>query len=64
MQSKRTVVGRPPKLNAEQIAELQAWATARKALPTIKQMAAKLGVHKHTIAKYLTLGNFKHNVDE
>jgi DNA-binding CsgD family transcriptional regulator len=53
MESKRKVVGRPPKLTTEQIAELRSWAAAKKALLTTKQMAEKLGIHKHTIANYL-----------
>jgi len=45
----RKICGRPPKLTKEQVNDIKKWAAARRALPSIQQIADNYGVHKSTI---------------
>lgn len=36
--------GRPPKITPQQYAELQRWRAARDALPSLRELAQRLGI--------------------
>jgi hypothetical protein len=49
----RRLCGRKPKLTPEQVQEVQAWRAAWHALPTRRQLAARLDIPEGTLAGYL-----------
>ena len=49
----RRLCGRRPKLTPEKLRELQAWDAARKAIPTVRQMARRLGISETVLRNYL-----------
>lgn len=53
MMTVRRLCGRKPKLTPEQVQEVQAWRAAWHALPTRRQLAARLDIPEGTLAGYL-----------
>jgi len=52
----RQIMGRPPHLTEQQVAELRQWYQARKSLGNLKQKAAEFNVDTSTVMKAIRVG--------
>lgn len=54
--------GRPPKITPAQYQELQRWKAARDALPSLRELAAQIGVPFSTARKTVEQGIKRYEV--